>query len=485
MSGKISISSLVATGIDATFSRISNIISSIIETDLIAIRTSGAISCADRASLVGNNDTFNRTSKFGNVVKDTLLFSKGKLKSSNYVNNSFFGSEIYNVPISLSTGYFNLPNDSEMHLVQSIKYKVVVPKCDIVFTFRNGEKHTHFNAFGNPTFSLANTFITLKETNTDIKWETYVNGVLTAGCLFGETADKPSFKVGITEISEFDNIALGSDIQDINANLDLKVDKVDGMDLSHNDFTDAYKIKVENMQNHFKGVFTSVADINAQVNCVRGDYCVLKGMTPNPDYVYFYNGTVWVNSNASLGGDMLSSIYDETGKKLNVYNRSNHEGIQPINTIKNLQEELDKKLNVVDKTKVVDNFESDSPTDALSANCGGYLRDKFIDITIGKEPIEYGSLKEENGYTTLSNGMILQWGTKDLGSSTAVVEVTYPIPYPNRCLNISVTPKSNTYSGSGSNSCYGQVIDNTKFHAVMDYKNLSVTTSCYWFAIGF
>lgn len=276
-----------------------------------------------------------------------------------------------------------------------------------------------------------------------------------------------------------DWVLLPNNVQ-IQSKMDLKVDKVDGMSLTHNDFTDTYKIKVENMQNHFKGVFMNVADINAQTNCVKGDYCVLKG---TPDFVYFYNGSAWVNSNASLGGDMLSSIYSPTGV-FDLADRRNHHHEQAISTVTNLQSELDNKLNVSDKTKVIDNTNSTSVVDALSARVGNELKSNFLDIISGARPIAFSGVFEENGYVKLGN-MILQWGTKDLGSSTAIVEITFPTPFTNRCLNVSVTPRASTYSGSGSNSCYAETIDNTKFRAVMDYKNVSVTTSCWWFAIGY
>ena len=50
--------------------------------------------------------------------------------------------------------------------------------------------------------------------------------------------------------------------------------------------------------------------------------------------------------------------------------------------------------------------------------------------------------KENNGYTKLLNGIILQWGTKTITGITAneqKEDVNFNIAFPNKCFNVQVT----------------------------------------------
>ena len=86
----------------------------------------------------------------------------------------------------------------------------------------------------------------------------------------------------------------------------------------------------------------------------------------------------------------------------------------------------------------------------------------------------------DDGYTKFSNGLIMQWGQET--SSSATETVTFPIPFPNACLNITCTDYDSADTGG--------------LGGVTGIKTLPTTTtaifSCYttgdtffWQAIGY
>lgn len=56
--------------------------------------------------------------------------------------------------------------------------------------------------------------------------------------------------------------------------------------------------------------------------------------------------------------------------------------------------------------------------------------------------VYFGSVqKGTNGYTTLPNGLIMQWG-KNLNNTSVINTVTFPIAFPNDCLNVTATAEN-------------------------------------------
>lgn len=261
-----------------------------------------------------------------------------------------------------------------------------------------------------------------------------------------------------------------------------KVDKVDGKGLSKNDFTDECLSQLAATASHFKGIYLTEKEIFDLQGCIKKDYAILKGDT---DIVYFYDGIKWINSGKSLGGDMISTFYDPHGVREDVYNRIYHKGMQEISTITGLQDLIDSKLDAKDKINVIDNYDSTSSIDALSAKAGSRIHSQILSMLSG--PIDYGSSLNINGYAKLSSGIILQWGNKDMGvgHDNETLQVQYNIPYPNNAFIVVACPIANTTSGSGSDSAYAQVIDNTKFYLCKDYKALSVATNVAWISVGY
>ena len=69
-----------------------------------------------------------------------------------------------------------------------------------------------------------------------------------------------------------------------------------------------------------------------------------------------------------------------------------------------------------------------------------------------------------NGYTYLTNGVILQWGYV---TGTAVpTTVTFPLTFPTLCRSVSVTTDRNSSGANGYNHAYN--VSTTGFSAVMD-----------------
>ncbi|WP_407538277.1 phage tail protein [Acinetobacter baumannii] len=102
----------------------------------------------------------------------------------------------------------------------------------------------------------------------------------------------------------------------------------------------------------------------------------------------------------------------------------------------------------------------------------------------------FGSLKAENGYKYLGDGLILQWGTMDYTSypGETKVDITFPITFPNNVLNINSTRKMAQHSIAGdggvllvsqSNSGASFSLNVFNSNAIGDLRGFT------WFAIGY
>lgn len=89
------------------------------------------------------------------------------------------------------------------------------------------------------------------------------------------------------------------------AALDNKVDKVAGKALSTNDFDNASKAKLDSLNDHFKGTYTSLAALQAAVpTATAGDYAIVDaGVGADPtQYNWDASDTKWV-----VGGGVVTS----------------------------------------------------------------------------------------------------------------------------------------------------------------------------------
>lgn len=99
------------------------------------------------------------------------------------------------------------------------------------------------------------------------------------------------------------------------------------------------------------------------------------------------------------------------------------------------------------------------------------------------------SSKQQNGYTKLSNGIILQWGrVKDL-EQDARKNLTFPISFPNACLNASATYIADSSFSQAGGVMY--VANITKTGMTIEYQTVDNDASnfpkrdAFWFAIGY
>ncbi|MGQ1106776.1 phage tail protein [Acinetobacter baumannii] len=121
---------------------------------------------------------------------------------------------------------------------------------------------------------------------------------------------------------------------------------------------------------------------------------------------------------------------------------------------------------------------------------GSALFDGSGNINISTVLNNFGSLKSENGYKYLGDGLILQWGTMDYTSypGETKVNITFPITFPNNVLNINSTRKMIQHSASGdggvllvsqSNSGASFSLNVFNSSAIGDLRGFT------WLAIGF
>ena len=125
---------------------------------------------------------------------------------------------------------------------------------------------------------------------------------------------------------------------------------------------------------------------------------------------------------------------------------------------------------------------------AVSGNAGF---DGSGNIVINAALNNFSSYKAENGYKYLGDGTILQWGRIDSDATEKNVTVTFPITFPNGCLNISMTRLS-AYSTSATSEADGDalVVEGTitNYSFVANLQRFNTSTSmlkgAMWFAIG-
>ncbi|WP_346847983.1 gp53-like domain-containing protein [uncultured Clostridium sp.] len=111
-------------------------------------------------------------------------------------------------------------------------------------------------------------------------------------------------------------------------------------------------------------------------------------------------------------------------------------------------------------------------------------------IEVGKDLYMGNYSRKTNGYTKISNGMILQWGTSNLlatnyssnGASFKTGVGYFPIAFPNTCLNVVAVSGFREYTLSIANT--GKTQFNAEGCCVANGPSDS-TRSFHWIAIGY
>ena len=108
-------------------------------------------------------------------------------------------------------------------------------------------------------------------------------------------------------------------------------------------------------------------------------------------------------------------------------------------------------------------FDSEGGWFQHTANAGKEKYNFHTDCNVFEfnKDVYFGSVqKAANGYTTLPNGLIMQWGR---GQITNDGDVAFPIAFPNSLVNVQVT---NDGGGVGSHGYNRSLSDNTKFRCI-------------------
>lgn len=104
--------------------------------------------------------------------------------------------------------------------------------------------------------------------------------------------------------------------------LDKKVDKEEGKQLSQENFTTAFMQKLSQLDNNFKGYFLTEEQIADAVEApTMGNYVLVK--LNDSSTVFFYDGTEWKDTGSSSLGDMMAVIYDPSGIAGDVFDVDN------------------------------------------------------------------------------------------------------------------------------------------------------------------
>ena len=127
----------------------------------------------------------------------------------------------------------------------------------------------------------------------------------------------------------------------------------------------------------------------------------------------------------------------------------------------------------------------------LKNSITGNLSDTAVSEKAVSDAFSTGFLssKQENGYTKLPNGIMLQWGKlKDL-EQDARKNLTFPISFPNACLNASATYIADPSWGQAGGVMYVANIKETGM--TIEYQTVDSDASnfpkrdAFWFAIGY
>ena len=126
----------------------------------------------------------------------------------------------------------------------------------------------------------------------------------------------------------------------------------------------------------------------------------------------------------------------------------------------------------------------------LKNSITGSLSDTAVSEKAVSDAFSTGFLssKQQNGYTKLSNGIILQWGKLEDIAYDSRKDLTFPIAFPNKCLNASATYIANASFIQAGGIMYVANIKETGM--TIEYQTVDNDASnfpkrdAFWFAIG-
>ena len=148
-------------------------------------------------------------------------------------------------------------------------------------------------------------------------------------------------------------------------------------------FTSGDKNKLDNITDNFKGYFADAVERDATITSPAVGFYVIQADTNS---LWYYDGAVWINTGSTATGDMLSSIYDPSGRATNVYNTDNH-----------ISGTTNKVYTVVEQVKVATLDSSGSGTSYLSDDGTYKVIDTLSNIEGGSASTIYLTTQSING----------------------------------------------------------------------------------------
>tara|TARA_Y100000034_G_scaffold25642_1_gene30261 strand:+ start:401 stop:892 length:492 start_codon:yes stop_codon:yes gene_type:complete len=117
---------------------------------------------------------------------------------------------------------------------------------------------------------------------------------------------------------------------------------------------------------------------------------------------------------------------------------------KPERIVRKLGHTKQERLQIQNGTPAISDMEEGVPVLSYVAKTGltEFVRHKNVlhKKVLDKADDIVGSTSEsfaDDGYVKLDNGLIMQWGQEDADASTETV--TFPIPFPTACLNVTAT----------------------------------------------
>jgi len=202
-------------------------------------------------------------------------------------------------------------------------------------------------------------------------------------------------------------------------------------------------------------------------------------------------GAEW-RSTATLG-TTINNINGDSGNKIqnivvSVYKKSDGNDASPRATVTFPLSSKETNMFVYNgdksKGKISLKYEQKSGEDKQSIHA--YLGN--TEVPFASQDNIAGNLST-NGWTKLPNGLIMVWGKGHFREGytdvDTLISVNFPIVFPHKCLNISITTSYETISGNGlSSTLYPCKIDNNGFYVNTDTL-VQTPSEYYYFAIGY
>jgi hypothetical protein len=203
--------------------------------------------------------------------------------------------------------------------------------------------------------------------------------------------------------------------------------------------------------------------------------CVLTHVGQDPDLDVA--NTYWIIAFASAGDFYTASESDARYARLSLNGSDYNASTFRTNLSLYSKSETYTKVEVNNLTTVA----STAQAQALSSNSVIVTPLRLAEAFKGANQ----SLIQSSGYQKFPGGLILQWGlTSTIGVDEAI-PVTFPLAFPNACLNGSATTQRASAVSGGSASAHVANLSSTTMTVVNEVYGTTTSNTLWWFAIGY